>query len=936
MLILASFHSVHSKIWNILYEGVIPDDDSRKVYDANQQKINKLFTKLQPGDIFYVPANFIFWTNGGLEANNLSNVTFKIDGTISYQDNQRTWPRQGPEADAKVKHCLQFNNVNNLVITSNYDGKNEEYGTFNGNGKAWWGYISYLRISENRPRLLQVEGGNNILIENILFKDSPYWTTMFSDVDGVEIRYSKIDVRYFENSDIHDLKEIRAFNTDGFNFAGRNIWVHHCKIFNEDDCFTVKQRTGADRIPCSENMLFEDSVVSGVGLTIGSIGPSVDHTCVRNITFRNIEMPNTFKGVYIKSRPGTGTSEISNILYENIRITNPNNWAIWIGPQQAIYDNSCAIVWPFLNPKNGKGCYSPPEMTFSNITLKNVEIIDPKWSPGVIQGATEGRDGNMDNIHFDNVIVRNPPANPWGDKFYGDCVGVNSGWYSGNTWPVPPCFKPVETCQEFQCARGYFCAEGKCETCPKNAYCPVGSTEPIPCPNNGITFEDQQISVTACYNEPETQIFDFAQQGGLEAKSDYETFTHNTRLFNEILKRATPGSTIKFPKNKTFYFKGGIYGENLSNVTFIFDGRIKFQDGQQYWPEEIERERVQPAIYFLNFTDVIFTSTVSETDQKWVENGIIDGNGKKWWGIASYLKNDVLGRRQRPKLFNIYESENILFENILLKDSPNFNFKCGDCKNLEVRNSKIDCRFNPEHDTHGLREITAFNTDGFDVSGRDIWIHDVEVFNEDDSVCIKYQNQGKKSRCTENVLVENVIASGVGLSIGSLYPKPDGSCIRNITFRNAYMPKTFKGIYLKTMPGEAGETGLISDIRYENITITEPNNWPIWIGPQQAFGPVFDNACPLVWPFRNSDPEICYSTDLVLIENVTLKDVTVIDSKYAPGVLKGGKGNPYKNIVFDNVVFENPGDTGSTRIYVRVFRYIREIYWKIYMVGWSI
>lgn len=29
-------------------------------------------------------------------------------------------------------------------------------------------------------------------------------------------------------------------------------------------------------------------------------------------------------------------------------------------------------------------------------------------------------------------------------------------------------------------------------------------------------------------------------------------------------------------------------------------------------------------------------------------------------------------------------------------------------------------------------------------------------------------------------------------------------------------------------------------------------------------------------------------------------------------------------------------NTGSTRIYVRVFRYIREIYWKIYMVGWSI
>jgi len=51
-------------------------------------------------------------------------------------------------------------------------------------------------------------------------------------------------------------------------------------------------------------MLFENIVASGVGLTVGSIGPSEAHTCVRNITFRNIEMPNTFKGIYMKSRPG--------------------------------------------------------------------------------------------------------------------------------------------------------------------------------------------------------------------------------------------------------------------------------------------------------------------------------------------------------------------------------------------------------------------------------------------------------------------------------------------------------------------------------------------------------------------------------------------------------------------------------------------------------
>ena len=81
-------------------------------------------------------------------------------------------------------------------------------------------------------------------------------------------------------------------------------------------------------------MLFENLSASGLGLTIGSIGASNDLTCVNNITFRNIQMPNTFKGIYVKSRPSSsGLATISNIKYENITIVEPEQWAIWIGPQ---------------------------------------------------------------------------------------------------------------------------------------------------------------------------------------------------------------------------------------------------------------------------------------------------------------------------------------------------------------------------------------------------------------------------------------------------------------------------------------------------------------------------------------------------------------------------------------------------------------------------
>ena len=82
----------------------------------------------------------------------------------------------------------------------------------------------------------------------------------------------------------------------------------------------------------SENMLFERITASGVGLTIGSIGTSN----VNNITFRDCYMPHSWKGIYMKFRGGDSSKggRISNVLYENIYMEAPEQFAIWIGPAQ--------------------------------------------------------------------------------------------------------------------------------------------------------------------------------------------------------------------------------------------------------------------------------------------------------------------------------------------------------------------------------------------------------------------------------------------------------------------------------------------------------------------------------------------------------------------------------------------------------------------------
>ena len=191
----------------------------------------------------------------------------------------------------------------------------------------------------------------------------------------------------------------------------------------------------------SENMLFERITASGIGLTIGSIGTSN----VNNITFRDCYMYHTWKGIYMKFRGGDEEKggRISNILYENIYMEAPEQFAIWIGPaQQSDSSNLCAahpcsICWPQLEDLGAK-CDAPSNFIYENITLRNITIVDPKFSYG--QGVILGNPATpMKNIVFDGVRVINA-ANSDVEKYH-TCEGVGSGVALGDTYPVPECFE---------------------------------------------------------------------------------------------------------------------------------------------------------------------------------------------------------------------------------------------------------------------------------------------------------------------------------------------------------------------------------------------------------------------------------------------------------------------------------------------------------------
>jgi len=155
---------------------------------------------------------------------NLINITIQIEGTLSFLPDIDQWPRT---KDRKVLQCIYMKNISNVTFTST--GK----GTLNGNGNTWWGFpgIGYLIREENRPKLLEIENSRNILVENLLFKNSPYWTFWVHNVSHLEVRFTDIDNRR-TNADKHDIIDMTAFNTDGFDVTGEYVWIHDCNIWN--------------------------------------------------------------------------------------------------------------------------------------------------------------------------------------------------------------------------------------------------------------------------------------------------------------------------------------------------------------------------------------------------------------------------------------------------------------------------------------------------------------------------------------------------------------------------------------------------------------------------------------------------------------------------------------------------------------------------------
>lgn len=191
------------------------------------------------------------------------------------------------------------------------------------------------------------------------------------------------------------------------------------------------------------------------------------------------------------------------------------------------------------------------------------------------------------------------------------------------------------------------------------------------------------------------------------------------------------------------------------------------------------------------------------------------------------------------------------------------------------------------------------NTDGIDPSGRNVTIERVSITNFDDAVAVKPTSGSDFSgNCTQDIYVRDcVVTFGVGMSIGSVPPHEDVSCIRNVTFDNIVFHNPIKALYIKSNPGDTG-SGIVEQITYKNIVGHSPLWYPLWIGPQQQQQPgTAGTGCSFLFPIVKA----CPTQPRVTIRDITVSNATFTGGLTLPGVLLANASNPYTNIVFDNV-----------------------------------
>jgi len=236
--------------------------------------------------------------------------------------------------------------------------------------------------------------------------------------------------------------------------------------------------------------------------------------------------------------------------------------------------------------------------------------------------------------------------------------------------------------------------------------------------------------------------------------------------------------------------------------------------------------------------------------------GAIYGNGYRYrpgGNLSLYT--------HRPRLIRFQDCNNCDISQVKLYDAPMFHVTV-------IGNNNV---------AHDMAIIASHigETDGFDMSGNNNYVHDVTVENGDECVTVKTPTNGFRA---ENIQCRWT----AGCNIGSFGSGTTGVSVQNVVYRNVTISNSDAGVEFKSYPNCAGT---VKNISYSDFTLSA------------AAYPIAINS---FWEGDGKD------TGSLSITDVTFTNFHGTGTPTRPAVLLNcNKATPCKNIKFNGISITN-------------------------------
>ncbi|KAL2322427.1 hypothetical protein Fmac_026806 [Flemingia macrophylla] len=186
-----------------------------------------------------------------------------------------------------------------------------ENGTIDGQGDVWWNMWRKRTLQFTRPGLVEFINSKNIIISNVIFKNSPFWNIHPVYCSNVVVRFVTI------------LAPRDSPNTDGIDpDSSSNVCIEDSYISTGDDLVAVKSgwdeygiAYGRPSYGITIRRITGSSPFAGIAIGSETSGG------VENVLAEHINLFNMGVGINIKTNTGRG-GLINNITVAHVYVEN--------------------------------------------------------------------------------------------------------------------------------------------------------------------------------------------------------------------------------------------------------------------------------------------------------------------------------------------------------------------------------------------------------------------------------------------------------------------------------------------------------------------------------------------------------------------------------------------------------------------------------------